>query len=121
MLSSYLLKKNRTLQHVSIDVFEVDTLLPNYYPVVKYYPPLPKDAKLDQNTIHTCCFYNRFLRKMADGKELLARKDLCTGLLLDDERSKVEAIFMCLRGQPNLVASFRPAAIGYKEKTNKTS
>ena len=93
-------RQNRTLQHVAIDVLEIDTFLPTFYADLR-----DDEDRVLRRKIYIQLFVNRFTRHMKDERDDLGLEALCTGLCSDHDTSNLEAIFTCLKCNPTLITS----------------
>ena len=92
---------NRTLQHVAIDVLEIDTFNPTFYGGLGD----ESEIGLLRRGIYIQLFVNRFTRHMKDERDDLGLEAFCTGLCSDHDKSNLEAIFTCLKYNPTLITS----------------
>ena len=93
-------RRNRRLQHVAIDVLEIDTFLPTFYADLRH-----DEDRVLRRSIYVQLFVNRFARHMKNERDDLGLEALCTGLCSDHDTSNLEAIFACLKSNPSLITS----------------
>ena len=112
ILSSYLSAHNQSLQHIAIDVFEVDTLNPAFYRIAGDEIDLTS-----RRNIYIECFVNRFRHHMNRQKGELALNILCSGLSMNDETCNVSAVYRCLQSFPGVIANIHFANLTKHEVT----
>ena len=113
----YVLKRrgNETLQHLAIDVCELDTFNPSFYQLTG------DDSFVEcKRNIYIRCFLNRFCHLMKQGHDRRALKSLCNGLSSTDDPWIVSATYLCLKAFPGVVSNSWRALSPASKQVKKT-
>ena len=107
---------NGTLQHLAIDVCELDTFNPSFYQLTG------DDSFIIEcrRNIYIRCFLNRFCHQMKQGHDRRALKSLCNGLSSTDEPWIVSATYLCLKAFPAVISNCWRALSPARKKEKKT-
>ena len=113
----YVLKRrgNETLQHLAIDVCELDTFNPSFYQLTG--GTILIECK---RNIYINCFVNRFCHQMKQGHDRRALKSLCNGLSSTDDPWIVSATYLCLKAFPGVVSNYWRALSPASKQVKKT-
>ena len=104
-----------TLQHVAIDVCELDTFNPSFYQLTG--GTILIECK---RNIYINCFVNRFCHQMKQGHDRRALKSLCNGLSSTDDPWIVSATYLCLKAFPGVVSNYWRALSPASKQVKKT-